>query len=84
MGPDLLLLDDQEDMLSNNELPKHYSPLQWQEYRRTAHLLKDSQGSKAWFLRCYALYLAGEKRKEEERVELSGPLGRAETVNKVE
>lgn len=54
----------------------------WQEYRRTAHLLKDCQSSKAWFLRCYSLYLAGEKRKEEERIELSGPLGRAETINK--
>lgn len=54
-----------------------------QEYRRAAHLLKDSQNSKAWFLRCYSLYLAGEKRKEEERIELSGRLGPTETTNKV-
>lgn len=54
-----------------------------QEYRRAAHFLKDSQSSKAAFLRCYSLYLAGEKRKEEERIELSGPLGHAETVNNV-
>ena len=53
-----------------------------QEYRRTAHLLRECQSSKACFLRCYSLYLAGEKRKEEERIELSGPLGRAESVNK--
>jgi hypothetical protein len=46
-------------------------------------VLKEAQNSKAWFLRCYSLYLAGEKRKEEERIELSGPLGRTETANKV-
>ena len=54
-----------------------------QEYRRAAHVLRGSQNSKAVFLRCYALYLAGEKRKEEERIELSGTLGKAETTNKV-
>ena len=54
-----------------------------QEYRRAAHILRGSQNSKAVFLRCYALYLAGEKRKEEERIELSGTLGKAETTNKV-
>ena len=31
-------------------------------------------GSKARFLRCYALYLAGEKRKTEELVEVAGPM----------
>lgn len=35
-----------------------------QEYRRVAHVLRTSPGNKARFLRCYALYLAGEKRKE--------------------
>ena len=35
-----------------------------QEYRRVAHVLRASPGQKAKFLRCYALYLAGEKRKE--------------------
>ena len=54
-----------------------------QEYRRAAHILRGTQNSKAVFLRCYALYLAGEKRKEEERIELSGTLGKAETTNKV-
>lgn len=61
-----------------------HSSLSPQEYRRAAHLLRDAQNTKACFLRCYSLYLAGEKRKEEERVELSGPLGKAETVNKVD
>lgn len=54
-----------------------------QEYRRVAHLLRNSKNSKALFLRCYSLYLAGEKRKDEERIELSGPLGKAQTTNKV-
>ncbi len=35
-----------------------------QEYRRAAHALRDIDGNQALFLRCYALYLAGEKRKE--------------------
>ncbi|CBI27728.3 unnamed protein product, partial [Vitis vinifera] len=51
------------------------------EYRRTAHVLRDQTGKKAVFLRCYALYLAGEKRKEEEMIELEGPLGKSDAVN---
>nr|KYP68140.1 Cell division cycle protein 23 isogeny [Cajanus cajan] len=51
------------------------------EYRRAAHVLRDQKGSRSVFLRCYALYLAGEKRKEEEMVELEGPLGKSDTVN---
>ena len=35
-----------------------------------------ASGSKARFLRCYALYLAGEKRKTEELVEVAGPMVR--------
>lgn len=35
-----------------------------QEYRRAAHVLADAQGGKSLFLRCYAMYLAGEKRKQ--------------------
>ncbi|KAL1308656.1 hypothetical protein AAHE18_17G122700 [Arachis hypogaea] len=45
------------------------------EYKRAAHVLRDQTGRKSVFLRCYALYLAGEKRKEEEMIELEGPLG---------
>ncbi|MED6185362.1 anaphase-promoting complex component apc8 [Stylosanthes scabra] len=45
------------------------------EYKRAAHVLGDQTGRKSVFLRCYALYLAGEKRKEEEMIELEGPLG---------
>ncbi|KAJ9163696.1 hypothetical protein P3X46_023336 [Hevea brasiliensis] len=51
-------------------------------YRRAAHVLRDQTGKKAVFLRCYALYLAGEKRKEEEMIELEGPLGKSDTVNR--
>lgn len=52
------------------------------EYRRAAHVLRDQTGKKAVFLRCYALYLAGEKRKEEETIELEGPLGKSDAVNR--
>ena len=43
-----------------------------QEYRRCAHALRGGGGQKGTFLRCFALYLAGEKRKAEEAVELAG------------
>ncbi|KAK3439981.1 hypothetical protein EUGRSUZ_B00321 [Eucalyptus grandis] len=52
------------------------------EYRRAAHVLRDQSGKKAVFLRCYALYLAGENRKDEENIELEGPLGKSDAVNK--
>ncbi|GAV66253.1 TPR_1 domain-containing protein/APC8 domain-containing protein/TPR_11 domain-containing protein, partial [Cephalotus follicularis] len=51
------------------------------EYKRAAHVLGDQTGKKSVFLRCYALYLAGEKRKEEEMIELEGPLGKSDAVN---
>ncbi|AET01800.2 putative acetyltransferase A, auxiliary subunit [Medicago truncatula] len=51
------------------------------EYRRAAHVLRDQIGRKSVFLRSYALYLAGEKRKEEELIELDGPLGKSDAVN---
>jgi anaphase-promoting complex subunit 8 len=35
-----------------------------QEYRSAAHALQDSQDQLSVFLRGYATYLAGEKRKE--------------------
>jgi hypothetical protein len=35
-----------------------------QEYQRAAHVLAGIDSPVAVFLRCYALYLAGEKRKE--------------------
>ncbi|GFP98469.1 anaphase-promoting complex subunit 8 [Phtheirospermum japonicum] len=52
------------------------------EYRRAAHVLRDQTSKKAVFLRCYALYLAGEKRKEEEMIEIEGPLGKSNAVNR--
>ncbi|CAI5536521.1 unnamed protein product, partial [Closterium sp. Naga37s-1] len=41
------------------------------EFRRAAHVLEGVGGRRALFLRCYALYLAGEKRKEEIILETS-------------
>ncbi|XP_065876554.1 anaphase-promoting complex subunit 8 isoform X1 [Euphorbia lathyris] len=52
------------------------------EYKRAAHVLRDQAGKKSVFLRCYALYRAGEKRKEEEMIELEGPLGKSDAVNR--
>ena len=43
------------------------------EYRRCAHLLRGCAGVRSLFLRCYALFLAGEKRKEEEKAEAGFP-----------
>ncbi|XP_062222555.1 anaphase-promoting complex subunit 8-like [Phragmites australis] len=51
------------------------------EYRRAAHVLQNQVGRKAVFLRRYALYMAGEKRKEEEMIELEGSLGKSNAVN---
>ncbi|XP_066319086.1 anaphase-promoting complex subunit 8-like [Miscanthus floridulus] len=51
------------------------------EYRRAAHVLQKQVGRKAVFLRCYALYMAGEKRKEAEMIELEGSLGKSNAVN---
>lgn len=51
------------------------------EYRRAAHLLRDHSGNKPLFLRLYALYLAGKKRKEEEMMEHEGGLGKGDEVN---
>ncbi|KAL5212841.1 hypothetical protein ABZP36_023688 [Zizania latifolia] len=51
------------------------------EYRRAAHVLRGQAGRKAVFLRCYALYTAGEKRKEEETIELEGSMGKSNAVN---
>ena len=42
------------------------------EYRRAAHQLSENKTSLGRFLRYYALYLAGEKRKNEEMLEVGG------------
>ena len=44
--------------------------------RDSATTAQGASGSKPRFLRCYALYLAGEKRKTEELVEVAGPMVR--------
>lgn len=54
-----------------------------QEYRRAAHALRGAAGPRAMFLRGYTRYLAGERRREEERVEAAGPLGKADAANAV-
>eukprot|EP00271_Cylindrocystis_brebissonii_P018471 TRINITY_DN5248_c0_g1_i2.p1 TRINITY_DN5248_c0_g1~~TRINITY_DN5248_c0_g1_i2.p1 ORF type:complete len:275 (-),score=63.24 TRINITY_DN5248_c0_g1_i2:291-1115(-) len=51
------------------------------EYRRAAHALRELKGHKAFFIRWYSIYLAGEKRKEEEMVEAGGLWAKADTLN---
>ncbi|XP_009629129.1 anaphase-promoting complex subunit 8 [Nicotiana tabacum] len=81
--PPVALEDDGSDAAIDSDfylLAKSY--FDCREYRRATHVLRDQTSKKAVFLRCYALYLAGEKRKEEEIIELEGPLGKSDVVNK--
>jgi len=53
------------------------------EYRRAAHALPQSCKSPfALFLRCYCVFMAGEKQKEEEAQEKASPVLRAKVVNR--
>ncbi|KAL6583875.1 anaphase-promoting complex component apc8 [Orobanche minor] len=70
------------DMMDNDFYLLAKSYFDCREYRRSAHVLRDQSSKKSVFLRCYALYLAGEKRKEEEIIELEGPLGKSDAVNR--
>lgn len=79
--PSLVPTDDDGEAVDNDYYLVGKSYFDCREYRRTAHMLRDQKGKKAVFLRCYALYLAGEKRKEEEMIELEGPLGKSDSVN---
>ncbi|KAL2492860.1 Anaphase-promoting complex subunit 8 [Abeliophyllum distichum] len=74
--------DYEYDAIDNDFYLLAKSYFDCREFRRAAHVLRDQTSKKAVFLRCYALYLAGEKRKEEEMIELEGPLGKSDTVNK--
>uniref|UniRef100_A0A061QKZ3 Anaphase-promoting complex subunit 8 n=1 Tax=Tetraselmis sp. GSL018 TaxID=582737 RepID=A0A061QKZ3_9CHLO len=51
------------------------------EYRRAHSHLKGKNSARSKFLRCYSIYLAGVKQQEEERIEKSGPLGKADASN---
>ncbi|KAK2965145.1 hypothetical protein RJ640_005308 [Escallonia rubra] len=75
-------LDEDSDAVDSDVYLLAKSYFDCREYRRAAHVLRDETGRKAVFLRCYTLYLAGEKRKEEEMIELEGPLGKSEAVNR--
>ncbi|KAK9814160.1 hypothetical protein WJX72_001350 [[Myrmecia] bisecta] len=74
---DIATADEEDDL---HVLAK--SAFDVKDYRRAAHVLRDCTFGRSFFLRCYAAYLAGEKRKEEERVETSGPLGCGNACNK--
>ncbi|GAB2289936.1 anaphase-promoting complex component apc8 [Dionaea muscipula] len=74
--------EDSDDVVDSDFYLLAKSYFDCKEYRRAAHVLRDQTGHKAAFLRCYALYLAGEKRKEEEMIELEGLLGKSDAVNR--
>ncbi|XP_047332226.1 anaphase-promoting complex subunit 8-like [Impatiens glandulifera] len=75
-------LEEDHEFIDNDFYLLSKSYFDCREYRRAAHVLQNQTSKKAVFLRCYALYLAGEKRKEEETIELEGPLGKSEAVNR--
>lgn len=79
VGSNLSVEEEEEEEDDIYLLAKSYFDMR--EYRRAAHFLKGIPGKKPFFLRCYATYLAGEKRKEEEIIELAGPLGRSDALN---
>ncbi|KAK1373289.1 Anaphase-promoting complex subunit 8 [Heracleum sosnowskyi] len=73
--------DEYNDGMDNDFYVLAKSYFDCKEYRRAAHVLRDQTGKKAIFLRGYSLFLAGQKRKEEENIELDGPLGKSDAVN---
>lgn len=73
--------DEYNDGMDNDYYVLAKSYFDCKEYRRAAHALRDQTGKKAIFLRGYSLFLAGQKRKEEENIELDGPLGKSDAVN---
>ncbi|CAO2818278.1 unnamed protein product [Amaranthus hypochondriacus] len=74
--------DDDDDVVDSDFYLLAKSYFDCKEYKRAAHVLRDQSGRKAVFLRCYASYMAGEKRKEEEIIEQEGPLGKSNVVNR--
>lgn len=51
------------------------------EYARCMRTLSNSIGPRCAFLSLYARYLLGEKKRDEDRLEASGPLGRPQGAN---
>nr|GMC75872.1 anaphase-promoting complex subunit 8 [Ipomoea batatas] len=75
------VFDDEYEAGENDFYLLAKSYFDCREYRRAAHVLRNQTSKKAIFLRCYALFVAGEKRKDEEIIELEGPLGKSDVVN---
>lgn len=65
----LRLPKHEEDILEQDKVMLAKSYFDLREYLCAAQVLKNSQGQKSRFLRNYALYLAGEQRKEDEKHE---------------
>ncbi|XP_028402340.1 cell division cycle protein 23 homolog [Dendronephthya gigantea] len=52
------------------------------EFQRAAFYLEDCQSHHCYFLKVYSLYLAGEKKKNDQKTDLLGPLEKTSIVNK--
>merc|ERR1719171_364603 len=73
---------DSAKMYSSLMLAKSYFSMR--EYNRAAHSLqdvKDLRQPSALFVRLYSLYLAGEKRREEEAMEVADPVEKCQVKN---
>ncbi|KAL8457668.1 hypothetical protein ACS0TY_035512 [Phlomoides rotata] len=81
--PSLMGVEEYDyDLMDNDFYMMAKSYFDCKEYKRAAHVLRDQTSKISMFLRCYSLYLAGEKRKEEEMIELEGPLGKSDATNR--
>ncbi|KAK9826135.1 hypothetical protein WJX81_007973 [Elliptochloris bilobata] len=76
LRPEVLGAEEEDDAYL---LAKSYFDMK--EYRRAAHTLRGTAGAMALFLRGYSQYLAGERRREQERVEADGLLGKLDIAN---
>lgn len=65
---------DLDEFIPQNQSPEYMLAkgfFDTRQYKRAAALLQDKTAPQALFLRFYALYIYGERRKEEERQELA-------------
>ncbi|KAL8140764.1 hypothetical protein V2J09_006785 [Rumex salicifolius] len=74
--------EDDDDAIESDFYLLAKSYFDCKEYKRAAHVLREQASPKSIFLRFYALFLAGEKRKDEEMIELEGALGKSDAVNR--
>ncbi|KAJ5077000.1 cell division cycle protein [Anaeramoeba ignava] len=80
-----LTLNNKQEINPENINPNYLlarSLFDLKEYRRASFLLKNQTGNKSRFLQLYSLFLAGEKRKEEEIYETGKMMSQHDVVNR--